>query len=178
MLEREGGAVARLDREVGEGHSKWQGVEWREPATQRSGERHSRSGAQQEPAVGQDQARPGRCLGSWNRTKHIQEAKPRPRPGADENVKQEMFTGTSSFFSYLVLRYWWFPGLISSSGSFSFRLPLRKRCDRGFLGGSVVKNPLSSAGDVGSISGRGTKLPQAMGQLSPYAATAEPACHS
>ena len=32
----------------------------------------------------------------------------------------------------------------------------------------------ASAGDVGSIPGRGTKIPHAMGQLSPHAATTEP----
>jgi len=58
-----------------------------------------------------------------------------------------------------LLHPWDFPG--KSTG-----LPLRKIHDRDFLGGSVVMNPLSSAGDVGSISGQGTKLPQAMGQLS------------
>ena len=33
-------------------------------------------------------------------------------------------------------------------------------------GGPVVKNPPSSAGDVGSIPGWGTKIPRAAGQLS------------
>ena len=36
-----------------------------------------------------------------------------------------------------------------------------------FLGGPVVKNLPSNAGDVGSIPGGGTKIPHAMGQLSP-----------
>ena len=39
----------------------------------------------------------------------------------------------------------------------------------------VVKNLSSSAGDVGSIPGQGTKTPQAAGQLSPGTATGEPA---
>ena len=38
----------------------------------------------------------------------------------------------------------------------------------------MVKNPRSSAGDVGSIPGWRTKIPHAMGQLSPHAATTEP----
>ena len=33
----------------------------------------------------------------------------------------------------------------------------------------MVKNPPSNAGDVGSIPGRGTKIPHAAGQLSPHA---------
>ena len=37
----------------------------------------------------------------------------------------------------------------------------------------MVKNPLSSAGDVGSISGWGTKIPHAVGQLSPCATARE-----
>ena len=38
---------------------------------------------------------------------------------------------------------------------------------RDFAGGPVVKNLPSNAGDVGSISGLGTKIPHAAGQLSP-----------
>ena len=36
-----------------------------------------------------------------------------------------------------------------------------------FLGGPVVKNLSSKAGNVDSIPGQGTKTPQASGQLSP-----------
>ena len=46
---------------------------------------------------------------------------------------------------------------------------------RDFPGGPPVKNPPSNAGDVGSIPGRGTKIPHATGQLGPRATTAEPA---
>ena len=38
----------------------------------------------------------------------------------------------------------------------------------------MVKNPPSNTGDVGSIPGRGTKIPHATGELSPCAATTEP----
>ena len=37
----------------------------------------------------------------------------------------------------------------------------------------MVKNPPYNAGDMGSILGQGTKIPHAMGQLSPHAATTE-----
>ena len=47
---------------------------------------------------------------------------------------------------------------------------------RDFPGGTLVKNLLSNAGDMGSIAGWGTKIPHAVGQLSPH--TLEPACHS
>ena len=40
----------------------------------------------------------------------------------------------------------------------------------------MVKNPRSNAGDTGSIPGRGTKIPHAMGQLSLHATTTELAC--
>ena len=40
-------------------------------------------------------------------------------------------------------------------------------------GGRVVKNPPTDAGDVGSIPAPGTKIPHAVGQLSPRAATTE-----
>ena len=51
--------------------------------------------------------------------------------------------------------------------------------NRDFPGGPVVKNPSSNAGDMGSIPGRGTKIPHAAVQLSPHAATREkPASHN
>ena len=37
----------------------------------------------------------------------------------------------------------------------------------------MVKNPPSNAGDVGLISGQGTKIPHAVGQLDPSTATRE-----
>ena len=47
----------------------------------------------------------------------------------------------------------------------------------GFPGGPVVKNPPCNVGDVGLIPGQGTKIPHAVGQLSPHAATRESARH-
>ena len=44
---------------------------------------------------------------------------------------------------------------------------------RDFPGGPVVKNPLSNAGDVGSIPGQRTKIPHATEQLSPHTTTIE-----
>ena len=41
----------------------------------------------------------------------------------------------------------------------------------------VVENPPSNAGDTSSISGQGTKIPHAVGQLSPCMATTEPPGH-
>ena len=38
----------------------------------------------------------------------------------------------------------------------------------------MVENPPSNAGDSGSILGQGTKIPHAVGQLSPHWATTEP----
>ena len=45
--------------------------------------------------------------------------------------------------------------------------------ERNFPGGPVAKNPPYNAGDAGSIPGQGTKIPHAMGQLSPRATTTE-----
>ena len=45
-----------------------------------------------------------------------------------------------------------------------------------FPGGPVLKNPPSNAGDTGSISGWGTKIPRAVGQLSLHAAATDPTC--
>ena len=42
-----------------------------------------------------------------------------------------------------------------------------------FPGGPMVNNPHCNAGDTGSISGRGTKIPHTVGQLSPCATTRE-----
>ena len=43
--------------------------------------------------------------------------------------------------------------------------------------GPVIKNlSANNAGDMGSLSSRGTKIPQAVGQLSPWATTTEPTC--
>ena len=53
-------------------------------------------------------------------------------------------------------------------------MPLKDRTMKGLPGGSVVKNPLRNAGDVGSTPGWGTKIPHATGQLSPRTATTEP----
>ena len=46
-----------------------------------------------------------------------------------------------------------------------------------FPGGPVVKNPLSNAGDEGSIPGWGIKIPHAAGQLSPCTTTTEHTGH-
>ena len=48
----------------------------------------------------------------------------------------------------------------------------------GFPGGPVVKSPPANPGDMGSIPGPGTKIPHAMGQLSPSATTTEPTCYN
>ena len=45
-----------------------------------------------------------------------------------------------------------------------------------FPGGPVVKSLPSSAGSVGSIPGQGTKIPHAMGQISPHNTTTETPC--
>ena len=45
---------------------------------------------------------------------------------------------------------------------------------RDFPSGPVIKNPPSNTGDMGSIPGQRTKIPHAMGQLSPRTATTEP----
>ena len=42
-----------------------------------------------------------------------------------------------------------------------------------YTGGPVLKNPPCNAGDMGSNPGEGTKIPHAVDQLSPQAATAE-----
>ena len=63
------------------------------------------------------------------------------------------------------------------NGHYEERLiwPVRRKTGE-FLGGPVVKNPPFSARDVGSIPGQGTKIPYAMGRLSPGTTTTELVC--
>ena len=46
--------------------------------------------------------------------------------------------------------------------------------NRDFHGGPVVKNPPSNAGNTGSIAGRGTNIPPAVGGLCPCTTTTSP----
>ena len=48
-----------------------------------------------------------------------------------------------------------------------------EKCLWDFPGGPVVMNPPSTAGDAGSIPGWGTKIPHAVGQLSPHPTATE-----
>ena len=48
---------------------------------------------------------------------------------------------------------------------------------RDFPEGPVVKNPPSDAGDGGSIPDGGTKVPHAVGHLSPHATAREKSVH-
>jgi len=50
---------------------------------------------------------------------------------------------------------------------------MAKTLNLDFSGGPVVKNLPSDARDTGSIPGQRTKIPHALGQLSPCAATTE-----
>ena len=43
----------------------------------------------------------------------------------------------------------------------------KNKLSRDFPGGPVIKNPPANAGDMGSIPGLGTKIPHAVGKLSP-----------
>lgn len=45
-------------------------------------------------------------------------------------------------------------------------------------GGPVVKNQPGNARDMGLITGQGTELPHATGQISPHADTRQSLCHS
>ena len=72
--------------------------------------------------------------------------------------------------------------LISDKINFKTKSIIRNKV-RDFPGGPVVKNPPSNAGDTGWITGQGTKIPHAVGQLSHApqllslaASTREPAC--
>ena len=71
------------------------------------------------------------------------------------------------FFSYVL-----------GSCSKDYNMYLTKIYFRDFPGGPMVKNPPSNARDAGSIPGWGTKIPHAVGQLSPCATTTETMRHN
>ena len=54
----------------------------------------------------------------------------------------------------------------------------KEQAYRDFPGGPVVENPSCNIGDTCSIPGWGTKIPHAVGQLSPRATTKEPERHN
>ena len=58
--------------------------------------------------------------------------------------------------------------------AYIFKVLKEKKTAGDFPSGPVVKNLPSNAGDAGSIPGQGTKIPHAVGQLSPRTATTEP----
>ena len=67
-------------------------------------------------------------------------------------------------------------GICLSTASHNYHIKVIKgNSSRDFPGGPVVENPPANAGDMGSIPGRGTKIPHAVGQLSPCTTTREPA---
>jgi len=63
---------------------------------------------------------------------------------------------------------------VHSNGNIFPFLLVQKRKYWDFSGGLVVKNPPSNVGDVGLIPGGGTKIPHAVGQLSPHSQQESP----
>ena len=55
---------------------------------------------------------------------------------------------------------------------------IKKNIIRDFSGSPVVKNLPSSARDMGSVPGGGTKIPHAAGKLSQWTANEEPTSHN
>ena len=53
-----------------------------------------------------------------------------------------------------------------------------KKIYQDFSGGPVIQNQPYIAGDVGSITDCGTKIPHAAEQPRPHATATEPACHN
>ena len=65
-----------------------------------------------------------------------------------------------------------------TSGTVTMLILLKNLLFGDFPGGPVVKNLPSNAGDPGAVPGWGTRIPYAMGQLSPCTTTTEPTCHN
>ena len=68
--------------------------------------------------------------------------------------------------------------LVNESFLVALEIVLRRRESWDFPSGPVFKNSPRKAGDVGSILDRGTKIPHAVGQLSPSATTSGPMGHN
>ena len=69
------------------------------------------------------------------------------------NYQTEQATTGSYKYLQIYPRQWFF------TGNFPIKMfSLRQLCSQGLLGGPVVKNLPSNAGDVGSIPGQGTKI--------------------
>ena len=87
-----------------------------------------------------------------------------PSPPTNTTV----FNSLLSFHLPIVHQIDWFGFVWKSFG-------IKRLWGGDFPGGPVVENPPCNAGDEGSIPGRGTKIPHAVGQLSPRATTKDPA---
>ena len=69
------------------------------------------------------------------------------------------------------------PWIIPRQVPQSMAFPRQEQWSGGFPGGPVVKNPPSNARDTGSIPGQGSKIPRAIGQISPCCTTREKPPH-
>ena len=78
------------------------------------------------------------------------------------HCRQILYQGSPRILEQVAISFYFHPIML-------YRKP---RC-RDFPGGPVVKNPPSTARDVGSISDRGTSIPRALWQLSPRTMTRE-----
>ena len=78
------------------------------------------------------------------------------------HCRQILYQGSPRILEQVAISFYFHPIML-------YRKP---RC-RDFPGGPVVKNPPSTAGDVGSISDGGTNIPRALWQLSPRTMTRE-----
>ena len=79
-----------------------------------------------------------------------------------DNALRTIALGDTEKKTPVVLR--WTKCLCPAQNSYVEILTLNRTWD--FPGGPVVKNPPSNIGDAGSIPGRGTNIPHAVGQLS------------
>ena len=64
----------------------------------------------------------------------------------------------------------------STKNNYTLTDYIRSYIIRDFPGGQVVTNPLLNAGDTSSITGQGTKIPHALGQLNSHATTKRITC--
>lgn len=101
---------------------------------------------------------------------------PSPKPHKEKPSIKRRKRQSNSFhwrFQHLTLHNW--PTARMNNAT---NIPLQNRQPRGFPSGPGVKNPPSSVGDSAWIPGQGTRIPRAMGKLSPHVATAELARHN
>ena len=97
----------------------------------------------------------------------------RQRSGGMHRAAEEQGTGSMQGIASHPI---WLGCWAGGKGTARVRSPFQRGCSGDFPGGAAVENPPSNVEDAGSIPGWGTRIPHAMGQLSPHDTIIESPC--